>query len=227
MGVRSKVVATAATWWARDAVRVYKLPPSVIASTLDSVCGSDAAACVIGVLPSPETVSRVLERLVRRGAARRVLRPTVFNRMGARILSSEGVARLRGFIPGMACVIADLPDALALCGGPMAAGFQGDLGAAAAAGLVTRGTATALVRDPVRAVTYLSQATRCEELPGVFEARGAGWALATAVASFLARGEETSLACQLAHAWIMGSGWQNDPPSAGAAQANSPEARRL
>jgi hydroxymethylpyrimidine/phosphomethylpyrimidine kinase len=207
MGCRAEAVVTAVTWWTRSAVRVHKVPPAVVASTLDSLCSNEIGACVVGALPSAQTASRVLARLRRRGVTRRVLRPTVFNRAGDRILSSAGVARLRSFLPDMACIIADLPDALAVCGSGMAAGFQGNLGAAAAAGLVARGASTALVRDVEREESYLCQPACCKELSGASQARGAGWALATATACYLSSGEQADRACELAHAWISSAEW--------------------
>ena len=117
-GLETSIVVTSVTWRSRQGLTFARLSPRVVAGQIDSAARQHIQACTIGSLSSPEIVRVVMQRLKRRSVPNLVLHPAIFSHEGDRILSHEGVVRLRKFLPGLACLVADLPNARALAPGP-------------------------------------------------------------------------------------------------------------
>jgi hydroxymethylpyrimidine/phosphomethylpyrimidine kinase len=182
MGLSGCCAVTAVTW--DDGERVNKLSRRVIAGQLDDGLTGSIAACVVGPLPSAEVVSMVLERLRRRSAPNIVLHPVIFARSGKRVLTAEGVTRLRSKLPEVWCVVAGLADAVELAGVE-----PGETGASAARRIVERGARMAIVLDDVPVgEEFVSDSNGIQCFTGECHAPGAGGWLAVAIACGIALG---------------------------------------
>ncbi|MCA1594864.1 MAG: bifunctional hydroxymethylpyrimidine kinase/phosphomethylpyrimidine kinase [Chloroflexi bacterium] len=114
--MENSVAVTAVLWMSPTGRTVFKLPPRVVAGQLDAAA-KGAAACCIGLLPSPETVRKVMRRIQRRNVPGVVLRPVVFDGEGRRLLCASGAGRLCGYLGACAGVVATEQNAWGMIAG--------------------------------------------------------------------------------------------------------------
>ena len=188
--------------------KINVVPPTVIRAQIDSVVrdiGVDA--CKVGMLYSPHTVSTVAERIARREIANVVVDPLVFAKDGSRLLSEQGVKRLRKeLLPKTLIVTPNLADAEALSGRPVK---NVDEMREAARAIFDMGSKFVLVKgghlegDPV---DVLYDGGGFVELPGKRIAgtpmRGTGCIMSSAIAARLALGDNVAEACVFAKAYV-------------------------
>jgi len=98
--------------------KINKVPPRIVAAQIDaSVRDIGADACKIGMLYAHQVVSVVAERLKRREIPNVVLDPVIFAKDGRRLITSDGISRMRKqMMPLVTLVAPNLQEAEVLTG---------------------------------------------------------------------------------------------------------------
>ena len=193
---------------------IHAVPVDFVRSQMDAVLGDIGCDAVkIGMLFSPELIREVADGLRRHGVTRIVLDPVMVAQSGDRLLQAEAVAALKEqLLPLAEIVTPNIPEASVLLGRTVeAAGGAGE----AARELASLGCATVLVKGGHQDgpdcddLLWLGGQERLVRLRGrridTVNNHGTGCTLSSAIAAFLARGEEREAAVRQAKAYITGA----------------------
>lgn len=242
-GVHGCSVLTAVT--AQDTLAVHGFEPvslDLVARQLDAVAGDLApAAWKTGMLPTPEIVAVVAQRLEMHGVSALVVDPVLRAGTGASLSSDAALVTLRAALLPLALVVTpNLPEAAALSG--LAVDTAAEVRAAARAiallgprfVVITGGHAAG---DVVTDLVFDAGADAFVELahprvPGP-DRHGTGCTFSAAVAAFLARGVDPLSACASASSFVAealrraprGIGRGSGPLGAGVASSPAPVVR--
>lgn len=193
---------------------IHAVPIDFVEAQMDAVLtdiGCDAVK--IGMLFSPELIRTVAEGLRRYGVKKIVLDPVMVAQSGDPLLQDEAVEALRQYLIPLADIITpNLPEASVLLGRQILAPEQVGDAAVELAGL---GCRSVLVKGghldsaDCHDWLYLADGKRMVVLPGERVAtrnnHGTGCTLSSAIASFLARGQELEQAVRQAKDYITGA----------------------
>ena len=212
LGLHGASVLTALTAQNTQGVRrIFAVPPRFIAAQIDAVTDDfDVQAVKIGMLHRAPVVTAVVQRLKRLRLPNVVLDPVILASDGRPLLAPKAVEALRQrLLPLAAVVTPNLPEAERLTG--VAIRDAGDLERAAKL-LLETGVGAVLIKGGHRegpAVDTLFTRDERHEFPGerldVGPVHGTGCALSSAVAGYLALGEELPTACRRAKQLVAGA----------------------
>lgn len=193
---------------------IHAVPIDFVKAQMDAVLtdiGCDAVK--IGMLFSPELIRTVAEGLRRHGVKKIVLDPVMVAQSGDPLLQDEAVEALRQYLIPLADIITpNLPEASVLLGRKILALEQVEDAAVELAGL---GCRSVLVKGghldsaDCHDCLYLADEKRLVVLPGerisTRNNHGTGCTLSSAIASFMARGQELEQAVWQAKDYITGA----------------------
>jgi len=193
---------------------IHAVPIEFVEAQMDAVLtdiGCDAVK--IGMLFSPELIRTVAEGLRRHGVKQIVLDPVMVAQSGDPLLQDEAVEALKQYLIPLADIITpNLPEASVLLGRQILALEEIEDAAVELAGL---GCRSVLVKGghldsaDCHDCLYLADEKRLVLLPGERVAtrnnHGTGCTLSSAIASFLAAGQELEQAVRQAKDYITGA----------------------
>lgn len=191
----------------RGVQHINKVPPRIVASQVDSVTRDfQVAACKVGMLLSPQTVSVVAERIRRREIPNVVLDPVMKAKHGETLLTEPAVKRLRRVLLPLALVVTPNRDEAEVLTGIAVT----DTGTArdAANRLIEMGAKWALIKGghaEGEPVDLLSDGAEIIELPGKRLDRnmhGTGCVISAAIAARLALGDTVPDAVRFAKQYV-------------------------
>ena len=193
---------------------IHAVPIEFVEAQMDAVLtdiGCDAVK--IGMLFSPELIRTVAEGLRRHGVKQIVLDPVMVAQSGDPLLQDEAVEALRQYLIPLADIITpNLPEASVLLGRQILALEEIEEAAVELAGLGCRSVLVKgghLDSDDCHDCLYLADEKRLVVLPGKRIAtrnnHGTGCTLSSAIASFMARGQQLEQAVRQAKDYITGA----------------------
>jgi hydroxymethylpyrimidine/phosphomethylpyrimidine kinase len=210
-GVHGATVITAVTAQDTRAVHaVEEVSLEMVARQIDAVAlDLQPSAWKTGMLPSPEIVAVVAQRLELHGAANVVVDPVLRATSGAALSSDAALATLRGALLPLALVATpNWPEAAALSGLPVSTHAEAAAAARAIAALgprfvvVTGGHGDAAAGEVVDVLYDAAQDTVTSlahpRVAGGADRHGTGCSVSAALAAHLARGAEVPDAARAA-----------------------------
>ena len=211
LGVYGASVITALTAQnTRGVTAVHAVPADVVTAQMEAVFSDlDVAAVKIGMLAQASTIEAIAAGLARWSPKHVVLDPVMVATSGDRLLAADAVASLRAqLIPRAALLTPNLPEAAALLDEQVASSEtaiarQGRL-------LLAMGCPAVLIKgghgQGSESIDYLVSRDGVLALPApriaTENTHGTGCSLSSAIAAFLAKGEELEAAVRGAKAWI-------------------------
>jgi hydroxymethylpyrimidine/phosphomethylpyrimidine kinase len=212
-GVHGATVVTAVT--AQDTTAVHgvePVSPEMVARQIDAVAlDLRPLAWKTGMLPTPEIVAVVAQRLEMHGVERLVVDPVLRATSGARLASDAALATLKGALLPLALVVTpNAPEAEALSGLPVFDDASALAAARAIAAMGPRcvvitgghhGDEQSVVDLVYDAVAGSSVALSHPRIPGP-DRHGTGCSFSAALAAFLARGADPVDAAASAMAFV-------------------------
>ena len=193
---------------------IHAVPVDFVAAQMDAVLSDIGADAVkIGMLFSPELIRTVADGLRRHGAKNIVLDPVMVAQSGDKLLQDEAVAALKQHLIPLADLITpNLPEASVLLDREI---LSEDDVAAAAVDLAALGAGNVLIKgghlesENSDDCLYLGAegrlVTRAGERVVTRNNHGTGCTLSSAIAAFLARGEDMETAVRLGKDYIAGA----------------------
>ena len=193
---------------------IHAVPVDFVAAQMDAVLSDIGADAVkIGMLFSPELIRTVADGLRRYGAKNIVLDPVMVAQSGDKLLQDEAVAALKQHLIPLADLITpNLPEASVLLDREI---LSEDDVAAAAVDLAALGAGNVLIKgghlesENSDDCLYLGAEGRLVTLAGervvTRNNHGTGCTLSSAIAAFLARGEDMETAVRLGKDYIAGA----------------------
>ena len=193
---------------------IHAVPVDFVAAQMDAVLsdiGTDAVK--IGMLFSPELIRTVADGLRRHGAKNIVLDPVMVAQSGDKLLQDEAVAAIKEHLIPLADLITpNLPEASVLLDREITS--EADL-AAAATDLAAMGAGNVLIKgghlesENSDDCLYLGDEQRLVTLAGervlTRNNHGTGCTLSSAIAAYLARGEDMETVVRLGKDYIAGA----------------------
>lgn len=222
----ASVVAAVTAQDTRAVRRVEAVSLETVAAQIDAVAEDlEPAAWKTGMLPTPELVAVVAQRLEHHGAERVVVDPVLRATSGAALADEAAVVTLRHALLPLATVVTpNLPEAAVLSGLPCGTPDEVRAAARAIAALgprhvVITGGHHAAPADEVVDLAYDAAADAFVELrharvAGGSARHGTGCSFSAALAAFLARGADPVDAAAAASAFVL-SLLQRDAPAIG------------
>ena len=193
---------------------IHAVPVDFVAAQMDAVLSDIGADAVkIGMLFSPELIRTVADGLRRYGAKNIVLDPVMVAQSGDKLLQDEAVTALKEHLIPLADLITpNLPEASVLLDREILT--EEDL-AAAAVDLAALGAGNVLIKgghlesENSDDCLYLGAEQRLVTLAGervvTRNNHGTGCTLSSAIAAYLARGEDMETAVRLGKDYIAGA----------------------
>ena len=193
---------------------IHAVPVDFVAAQMDAVLSDIGADAVkIGMLFSPELIRTVADGLRRYGAKNIVLDPVMVAQSGDKLLQDEAVTALKEHLIPLADLITpNLPEASVLLDREITS--EADL-AAAATDLAAMGAGNVLIKgghlesENSDDCLYLGAEQRLVTLAGervvTRNNHGTGCTLSSAIAAYLARGEDMETAVRLGKDYITGA----------------------
>ena len=193
---------------------IHAVPVDFVAAQMDAVLSDIGADAVkIGMLFSPELIRTVADGLRRYKAKNIVLDPVMVAQSGDKLLQDEAVAALKQHLIPLADLITpNLPEASVLLDREI---LSEDDVAAAAVDLAALGASNVLIKgghlesENSDDCLYLGAEGRLVTLAGervvTRNNHGTGCTLSSAIAAFLARGEDMETAVRLGKDYIAGA----------------------
>lgn len=193
---------------------IHAVPVDFVAAQMDAVLSDIGADAIkIGMLFSPELIRTVADGLRRFGAKNIVLDPVMIAQSGDKLLKEEAVAALKkDLIPLADLITPNLPEASVLLDREV---INEDDMATAAKDLTKLGAHNVLLKgghlesENSDDYLYLGEEQRIVTLAGERVAtrnnHGTGCTLSSAIASYLARGEDMETAVRLGKDYITGA----------------------
>jgi hydroxymethylpyrimidine/phosphomethylpyrimidine kinase len=193
---------------------IHAVPVDFVAAQMDAVLSDIGADAVkIGMLFSPELIRTVADGLRRYEAKNIVLDPVMVAQSGDKLLQDEAVAALKQHLIPLADLITpNLPEASVLLDREI---LSEDDVAAAAVDLAALGAGNVLIKgghlesENSDDCLYLGAEGRLVTLAGervvTRNNHGTGCTLSSAIAAFLARGEDMETAVRLGKDYIAGA----------------------
>ena len=193
---------------------IHAVPVDFVAAQMDAVLSDIGADAVkIGMLFSPELIRTVADGLRRHGAKNIVLDPVMVAQSGDKLLQDEAVAAIKEHLIPLADLITpNLPEASVLLDREITS--EADL-AAAATDLAAMGAGNVLIKgghlesENSDDCLYLGDEQRLVTLAGervvTRNNHGTGCTLSSAIAAYLARGEDMETAVRLGKDYITGA----------------------
>lgn len=193
---------------------IHPVPVDFVGQQLDAVLSDIGADVVkIGMLFSPELIMRVARKLQEYRVAHIVLDPVMVAQSGDKLLQDDAVAALKTHLVPLAEVLTpNIPEASVLLGRKIS--VAGEMHAAAIE-LAELGCRNVLVKGghlqgaDSDDCLYLGQERRIVRFPAVrVETRnnhGTGCTLSSAIAAFIARGDDVEAAVRHAKEYITGA----------------------
>ena len=193
---------------------IHAVPVDFVAAQMDAVLSDIGADAVkIGMLFSPELIRTVADGLRRHGAKNIVLDPVMVAQSGDKLLQDEAVAAIKEHLIPLADLITpNLPEASVLLDREILT--EEDL-AAAAVDLAALGAGNVLIKgghlesENSDDCLYLGAEQRLVTLAGervvTRNNHGTGCTLSSAIAAYLARGEDMETAVRLGKDYITGA----------------------
>jgi hydroxymethylpyrimidine/phosphomethylpyrimidine kinase len=193
---------------------IHAVPVDFVAAQMEAVLSDIGVDAVkIGMLFSPELIRTVAEQLKKFGVRTIVLDPVMVAQSGDKLLQDEAIAALKQYLIPMAELITpNLPEASVLLDREI---FTTATIETAAVELAAMGCANVLIKGGHLETgnsddcLYLGTEKRLITLPGErIETRnnhGTGCTLSSAIASFIARGEDIESAVRHAKEYITGA----------------------
>ena len=193
---------------------IHAVPVDFVAAQMDAVLSDIGADAVkIGMLFSPELIRTVADGLRRHGAKNIVLDPVMVAQSGDKLLQDEAVAAIKEHLIPLADLITpNLPEASVLLDREITS--EADL-SAAATDLAAMGAGNVLIKgghlesENSDDCLYLGDEGRLVTLAGervvTRNNHGTGCTLSSAIAAYLARGEDMETAVRLGKDYIAGA----------------------
>ena len=193
---------------------IHAVPVDFVAAQMDAVLSDIGADAVkIGMLFSPELIRTVADGLRRHGAKNIVLDPVMVAQSGDKLLQDEAVAAIKEHLIPLADLITpNLPEASVLLDREITS--EADL-SAAATDLAAMGAGNVLIKgghlesENSDDCLYLGDERRLVTLAGervvTRNNHGTGCTLSSAIAAYLARGEDMETAVRLGKDYITGA----------------------
>ena len=193
---------------------IHAVPVDFVAAQMDAVLSDIGADAVkIGMLFSPELIRTVADGLRRYGAKNIVLDPVMVAQSGDKLLQDEAVAAIKEHLIPLADLITpNLPEASVLLDREITS--EADL-SAAATDLAAMGAGNVLIKgghlesENSDDCLYLCDEQRLVTLAGervlTRNNHGTGCTLSSAIAAYLARGEDMETAVRLGKDYITGA----------------------
>ena len=193
---------------------IHAVPVDFVAAQMDAVLSDIGADAVkIGMLFSPELIRTVADGLRRHGAKNIVLDPVMVAQSGDKLLQDEAVAAIKEHLIPLADLITpNLPEASVLLDREITS--EADL-SAAATDLAAMGAGNVLIKgghlesENSDDCLYLGDEQRLVTLEGervvTRNNHGTGCTLSSAIAAYLARGEDMETAVRLGKDYITGA----------------------
>ena len=193
---------------------IHAVPVDFVAAQMDAVLSDIGADAVkIGMLFSPELIRTVADGLRRHGAKNIVLDPVMVAQSGDKLLQDEAVAAIKEHLIPLADLITpNLPEASVLLDREITS--EADL-SAAATDLAAMGAGNVLIKgghlesENSDDCLYLGDEERLVTLAGervvTRNNHGTGCTLSSAIAAYLARGEDMETAVRLGKDYITGA----------------------
>ena len=193
---------------------IHAVPVDFVAAQMDAVLSDIGADAVkIGMLFSPELIRTVADGLRRHGAKNIVLDPVMVAQSGDKLLQDEAVAAIKDHLIPLADLITpNLPEASVLLDREITS--EADL-SAAATDLAAMGAGNVLIKgghlesENSDDCLYLGDEQRLVTLAGervlTRNNHGTGCTLSSAIAAYLARGEDMETAVRLGKDYITGA----------------------
>ena len=193
---------------------IHAVPVDFVAAQMDAVLSDIGADAVkIGMLFSPELIRTVADGLRRYGAKNIVLDPVMVAQSGDKLLQDEAVTALKEHLIPLADLITpNLPEASVLLDREITS--EADL-SAAATDLAAMGAGNVLIKgghlesENSDDCLYLGDEGRLVTLAGervvTRNNHGTGCTLSSAIAAYLARGEDMETAVRLGKDYIAGA----------------------
>ena len=193
---------------------IHAVPVDFVAAQMDAVLSDIGADAVkIGMLFSPELIRTVADGLRRYGAKNIVLDPVMVAQSGDKLLQDEAVAAIKEHLIPLADLITpNLPEASVLLDREITS--EADL-SAAATDLAAMGAGNVLIKgghlesENSDDCLYLGDEQRLVTLAGervvTRNNHGTGCTLSSAIAAYLARGEDMETAVRLGKDYITGA----------------------
>jgi hydroxymethylpyrimidine/phosphomethylpyrimidine kinase len=211
LGVYGASVITALTAQnTRGVTGIHQVPAEFVTAQMDAVFTDlDVRAVKIGMVAQLAAIDAIVAGLARWSPGHVVLDPVMVATSGARLLAAEAVAALRTrLIPRASLITPNLPEAAALLDEPVAvdeAGIESQ-----GRRLLAMGCPAVLIKgghgQGAESIDYLIRAngTLALAAPRIAtrNTHGTGCSLSSAIAAFLARGEDTETAVRNAKAWV-------------------------
>ena len=193
---------------------IHAVPVDFVAAQMDAVLSDIGADAVkIGMLFSPELIRTVADGLRRHGAKNIVLDPVMVAQSGDKLLQDEAVAAIKEHLIPLADLITpNLPEASVLLDREITS--EADL-SAAATDLAAMGAGNVLIKgghlesENSDDCLYLGDEQRLVTLEGervvTRNNHGTGCTLSSAIAAYLARGEDMETVVRLGKDYITGA----------------------
>ena len=193
---------------------IHAVPVDFVAAQMDAVLSDIGADAIkIGMLFSPELIRTVADGLRRHGAKNIVLDPVMVAQSGDKLLQDEAVAAIKEHLIPLADLITpNLPEASVLLDREITS--EADL-SAAATDLAAMGAGNVLIKgghlesENSDDCLYLGDEQRLVTLAGervvTRNNHGTGCTLSSAIAAYLARGEDMETAVRLGKDYITGA----------------------
>ena len=193
---------------------IHAVPVDFVAAQMDAVLSDIGADAIkIGMLFSPELIRTVADGLRRHGAKNIVLDPVMVAQSGDKLLQDEAVTALKEHLIPLADLITpNLPEASVLLDREITS--EADL-SAAATDLAAMGAGNVLIKgghlesENSDDCLYLGDEQRLVTLAGervvTRNNHGTGCTLSSAIAAYLARGEDMETAVRLGKDYITGA----------------------
>ena len=193
---------------------IHAVPVDFVAAQMDAVLSDIGADAIkIGMLFSPELIRTVADGLRRHGAKNIVLDPVMVAQSGDKLLQDEAVAAIKEHLIPLADLITpNLPEASVLLDREITS--EADL-SAAATDLAAMGAGNVLIKgghlesENSDDCLYLGDEGRLVTLAGervvTRNNHGTGCTLSSAIAAYLARGEDMETAVRLGKDYITGA----------------------
>jgi hydroxymethylpyrimidine/phosphomethylpyrimidine kinase len=211
LGVYGASVITALTAQnTRGVTGIHQVPAEFVTAQMDAVFTDlDVRAVKIGMVAQLAAIDAIVAGLARWSPGHVVLDPVMVATSGDRLLAAEAVAALRTeLIPRASLITPNLPEAAALLDEPVAvdeAGIESQ-----GRRLLAMGCPAVLIKgghgQGAESIDYLIRAngTLALAAPRIAtrNTHGTGCSLSSAIAAFLARGEDMETAVRNAKAWV-------------------------
>ena len=211
LGVYGASVITALTAQnTRGVTGIHQVPAEFVTAQMDAVFTDlDVRAVKIGMVAQLAAIDAIVAGLARWSPGHVVLDPVMVATSGARLLAAEAVAALRTkLIPRASLITPNLPEAAALLDEPVAvdeAGIESQ-----GRRLLAMGCPAVLIKgghgQGAESIDYLVRASGTLALAApriaTRNTHGTGCSLSSAIAAFLARGEDMETAVRNAKAWV-------------------------